>query len=95
MPAYVIADVVTTNLALMDEYRKQVAGTIRQYGGRYIVRSSAHQTLEGDWRPSRLVIIEFPSLARARRWYDSEPHKDQNALRLKAGRTSAVIVEGV
>ena len=94
MPAYVIADVTVTDPATMEEYRKQVPGTIARYGGRYLVRGGAHQTLEGEWKPNRLVILEFPSLAQAQRWYDSEEYRAPKALRMKAGRTNVVIVDG-
>ena len=95
MPGYVIAEVTVTDPATMDEYRKQVPATIAKYGGRFVVRGGAHQILEGDWKPNRLVVIEFPTLDAARRWYDSEEYRGPKALRIKAGRTNLVIVEGV
>lgn len=95
MPAYVLADVTVTDLPAMEEYRKQVPATLAKYGGRFLVRGGAHQTVEGDWKPTRLVVIEFPSLANARRWYDSEEYRAPKALRMRAGRTSVVIVDGV
>lgn len=95
MPAYVIADVTVTDPPAMEEYRKQVPATLAKYGGRFLVRGGAHQTVEGDWKPTRLVVIEFPSLADARRWYDSEEYRAPKALRMRAGRTSVVIVDGV
>jgi uncharacterized protein (DUF1330 family) len=95
MPAYVIADVTVTDLPAMEEYRKQVPATLAKYGGRFLVRGGAHQAVEGDWKPARLVVIEFPSLADARRWYDSEEYRAPKALRMRAGRTSVVIVDGV
>ena len=95
MPAYVIADVAVTDPALMDEYRKLVPATIAAYGGRFVVRGGAHQKVEGDWSPSRLVLIEFPSMEQARRWYDSEEYRAPKAMRIKAGRTNLVFVEGV
>jgi uncharacterized protein (DUF1330 family) len=95
MPAYVIADVTVTDLPAMEEYRKQVPATLAKYGGRFLVRGGAHQTVEGDWKPTRLVVIEFPSLADAQRWYDSEEYRAPKALRMRAGRTSVVIVDGV
>ena len=70
MPAYAIADVTVTDATAMEEYRKQVPATIAKYGGRYLVRGGAHEALEGEWKPNRLVILEFPSMAQARRWYD-------------------------
>ena len=95
MPAYVIADVTVTDPPAMEEYRKQVPATLAKYGGRFLVRGGAHQTVEGDWKPARLVVIEFPSLADAQRWYDSEEYRGPKALRMRAGRTNVLIVDGV
>lgn len=95
MPAYVIADVTVTDPPAMEEYRKQVPATLAKYGGRFLVRGGAHQTMEGDWKPARLVVIEFPSLADAQRWYDSEEYRAPRALRMRAGRTNVLIVDGV
>ena len=95
MPAYVIADVTVTDPATMEEYRTHVPATLAKYGGRFVVRGGAHQTVEGDWKPDRLVILEFPSMEQARRWYDSEEYRAPKAMRLKAGRTNLVMVEGI
>jgi uncharacterized protein (DUF1330 family) len=95
MPAYVIADVATIDQALMDEYRQQVPGTLAKYGGRFLVRGGAHETVEGTWKPTRLVVLEFPSMDDARRWYDSEEYTGPKALRMRAARTDVVLVEGV
>jgi len=95
VPAYIIADVTVTDPAAMEEYRKLVPATLAPYGGRFVVRGGAHQTLEGDWKPNRLVVLEFPSLEQARRWYDSEQYREPKAMRLRAGRTNLVIVDGL
>jgi uncharacterized protein (DUF1330 family) len=95
MPAYIIADVTTTDQATMDEYRQQVPATVEKFGGRFLVRGGALQSVEGTWKPNRLVIIEFPSLARAREWYDSKEYAGPKDLRIKAGRTNLLMVEGV
>jgi uncharacterized protein (DUF1330 family) len=93
--AYIIADVTVTDPAAMEEYRKRVPATLAPYGGRFIVRGGAHQTVEGDWKPNRLVVLEFPSLEQAKRWYDSEEYREPKAMRLRAGRTHLVIVDGL
>lgn len=95
MAAYVIADVEVKDPAVFDEYRKQVPGTIEKYGGRYLVRGGATDVLEGEWRPRRLVVLEFPSVAVARRWYDSEEYRAPKALRRRATVTNLVLVEGL
>ena len=95
MPAYVIVDVTVTDQATMDEYRKQVPATLAKYGGRFLVRGGAHQTIEGSWKPNRLVVLEFPSMEQAKRWYDSEEYREPKALRLRAGTANLVMVEGI
>jgi uncharacterized protein (DUF1330 family) len=95
MPAYVIVDLTVTDLPTMEEYRKRVPATLAAYGGRFLVRGGAHQTVEGDWKPNRLVILEFPTMDQAKRWYDSEEYREPKAMRLRAGRGNMVMVDGV
>ena len=94
MAAYVIANVNVKDPALFEQYRKQVPDTLARHGGRYLVRGGQHQTLEGSWTPARLVVLEFPSLEQARRWYDSEDYREPKALRMKCALTDVVLVEG-
>jgi uncharacterized protein (DUF1330 family) len=94
MPAYIIASVTVKDPALFEEYRKQVPATIAKHGGRYVVRGGATQRLEGEWNPSRLVVLEFPSMEQARRWYDSHDYEGPKALRMKCAATDLVLVEG-
>ena len=94
MPGYVIADVEVTDLAAYEEYRKLVPATVAKYGGRYLVRGGAHEVREGDWREAGVVVLEFRSVAEARRWYDSEEYRPARAIRHRAARSSVLIVEG-
>lgn len=95
MAAYVIVDLTVTDLPTMEEYRKQVPATLAKYGGRFLVRGGAHQTVEGDWKPNRIVMLEFPSMEQAKRWYDSEEYREPKAMRLRSGRANMIMVEGV
>jgi len=95
MPAYVIADLEVTDPTGFEEYRRRVLPTIEQFGGRYLVRGGAHEVVEGGWRPKRVVVVEFPSMAQLRRWYDSEEYRGPKAIRLRTARTDVVVVEGV
>ena len=72
----------------------QVPATIAKHGGRYIVRGGKTERLEGEWMPSRLVMLEFPSLDQARRWYDSEDYRGPKALRMTCAMTDLLLVEG-
>lgn len=95
MPAYVIAQIEVTDTDRYDEYRRQVAATIEQYGGRFLVRGGAHRTLEGDWQPGRLVVLEFPDMQALDRWYGSQEYGPLIILRQSASTGSLVAVEGV
>jgi uncharacterized protein (DUF1330 family) len=94
MAAYVIANVDIKDAALFEQYRKQVPDTLARHGGRYLVRGGPHETLEGTWTPSRLVVLEFPTLEQARRWYASEEYREPKALRMKSALTDVVLVQG-
>jgi len=95
MAAYVIVDLTVTDRPLMEEYRKRAPATLTPYGGKFLVRGGAHQTIEGDWKPNRLVVLEFPSMEHAKRWYHSEEYREPLAMRLRAGRANFVMVDGV
>ena len=95
MAAYVIAEVDVQDAALFEEYRKLVPPTIAQYGGKYVVRGGATETKEGGWAPTRLVVLEFPTMARAREWYHSPEYAPALAMRLKAAKGRLILVEGV
>lgn len=95
MAAYLIVEVETTDAELMAEYRKHTPGLIAKFGGKFIVRGGETEALEGGWTPPRLVMIEFPDMAAARRFYHSEEYKPVLAMRLKAGNCRAVLADGV
>ncbi len=94
MAAYVIVDLEVTDPARYAEYRQRVPATLAAYSGRFLVRGGEHEVVEGSWRPRRLVVLEFPSLAQARRWYDSEEHREPKAIRLTASNAHLVVVDG-
>ena len=94
MSAYVIGDIEVTDPAAYEEYRKQVLAVVTQYGGKFIVRGGRIDPKEGGWTPKRLVLLEFPSLAQAQKWYDSPEYAPLIKLRQKASRGRLIIVEG-
>jgi uncharacterized protein (DUF1330 family) len=64
-------------------------------GGRYLVRGGELAVFEGDWQPSRLVVLEFEDLAAARRWYESEAYQEARELREGAAHLRVVAVQGI
>jgi uncharacterized protein (DUF1330 family) len=94
MTAYVIADIDIHDQDAYREYSALVPDTLRPYGGRFLVRGGAFETLEGDWRPRRVVVLEFPSADHARRWYGSQEYAAPMAMRHRASTGKLVLVEG-
>ncbi len=95
MAAYVIVDVDVTDQARYDEYRKLSGPSVAAYNGQYIVRGGAVETLEGDWLPKRLVVIEFESVDQAKRWYNSPEYIEARRVRQGAATFNMIVVEGV
>jgi uncharacterized protein (DUF1330 family) len=93
--AYVIVEVNVTDPQLFGEYAKGVPATIAAYGGKYVVRGGAVESKEGGWTPKRVVVLEFPSLEQARKWYHSPEYKPLLEMRLKAANAKLILVEGV
>lgn len=96
MSAYCFVDVLRIkDIAKMEEYKRQVGPVVKKFGGRYLVAGGKCDVAEGQWRPTHPVIIEFPSLEQAHRWYDSEEYRDLKALRLAATEGTLVFIDGV
>jgi uncharacterized protein (DUF1330 family) len=93
---YVLVDVIVSNPDEFKKYAVEAPASARALGGEYLVRGDHIQVLEGQWSPSRLTVIQFPSFDVAKQWYDSEQYSQARAKR--AGTTSRfnmVLVEGV
>jgi uncharacterized protein (DUF1330 family) len=94
MPAYVIAEIETTDPAKMEEYRKRAPASVAAFQGKYIARGGTTAVLEGSWTPSRIVILEFPSLDQAKRWYASPEYAHAKEARKGGGTMRVIAVEG-
>jgi uncharacterized protein (DUF1330 family) len=95
MPAYLIVDLDVHDPAGMREYLEGVPKTLAKYGGRYLVRGGKFEIVEGNWQPTRVVLVEFPSMEQAKLWYDCEDYKELRAARFKSATSDIVLVEGV
>ncbi len=95
MPAYVIADVRITNPGDYAEYVRRVPATIAQYGGRFVIRGGKAEDLEGDWHPERIVVVEFPSVEQAKKWWDSAEYTAVRTIRQRTSASRLIVVEGV
>jgi uncharacterized protein (DUF1330 family) len=94
MAGYLIANIEVTDAKGFDEYRQKVAPLIAQFGGRYIVRGGEVRRLEGNLPVSRLVVLEFPSLDAAQRFYDSPEYQPLLKIRLASTKSDVVLAAG-
>ena len=95
MPAYVAVQIAVRDPETYERYKQLAPPSIAAYGGRYLVRGGATETLEGTWRPRRLVVLEFPDAERARAWWASPEYAEAKGLRQSCAETEMLLVEGV
>jgi len=92
---YLIANITVTDPDRFEAYREAVPPLIAAHGGRYIVRGGKTEAVEGTDPYRRLVVLEFPSLAAAKAFYESPDYAPVLRIRLAASEGQVVLVEGV
>ncbi len=95
MTAYLIVDVALRDAPRYEEYKQQVPVLIARYGGEYLVRGGAHEVLEGEWRPTRLVLFRFPSRDAIKAFLADPDYQPLAALRHAIADSSLVAVDGL
>lgn len=95
MPAYVIVEVEILDPVAYERYKPLAPLAVAAYGGRYLARGGRTDSLEGGGGSPRIALIEFPSLARAREWWESDQYAAAREVRRNAARVRMVAVEGV
>jgi len=94
MSAYIVVEVEVEDPVRYEDYKKMVPPSLEAFGGRFLVRGGKVETLEGAWTPNRLVIVEFPSVERAKAWWSSAEYAEAKALRQATAKTKLIVVEG-
>lgn len=95
VPAYVIIETDVHDPEQYERYKAASPDSIAAGGGRFVARGGELAVLEGDWHPSRLVVLEFDDLEAAKRWYDSPGYREVRRLRESAATLRVVAVEGL
>ncbi len=95
MTAYVILDIDVEDPTAYREYAALAPATVEAYGGKYLARGGHAETLEGEWIPKRLVILQFESVERAKQWLDSPEYAPVKRLRHQAASSNTVVIEGI
>jgi uncharacterized protein (DUF1330 family) len=95
MSAYVIAIVDVKDPVRYERYRQMVLPTITAHGGRFIARGGRTEVLEGAWTPQRVVIVEFPSVERAKEWWSSSEYSEAKEIRQATSEGTLIVIDGV
>ena len=95
MPAYIVVETDIHDPEQYELYKQATPGAVAACGGRFIVRGGEFAVLEGDWQPKRLVLLEFPDLEAAKRFYESPEYQDAKRLREGAARLNMIAVQGL
>lgn len=95
MSTYLISEIEISDPVMYEEYRKLVPPSLEKFGAKFIVRGGKCETMEGDWRPKRLVLCEYESNQRAWDWYNSPEYAKAKEVRQKSSTARIIFVEGV
>jgi uncharacterized protein (DUF1330 family) len=94
MKAYLVLDFSVTDLPGFLPYVDAIPAFIERHGGRYLVRGAAPRVMEGDWRPERMVILEFPSSKHAKAFLKDPDAQALFDVRHRTTNSKLVLVEG-
>lgn len=75
------------------EYIEKVVPVVEKYNGRYIIRSEKITPLCTNWKPNRVIIIEFDTKQNLEECFASEEYRKIAALRENSVDSKAIIVE--
>lgn len=95
MSAYLIVDTKIEDPEAYETYKAQAKPIAEKFGGTYRARGGELEIVEGDlWEPTRMVIIEFPDMEKARAFVNSEEYKPVAAIRHANAKCTVVILDG-
>ena len=96
MAAYLVVDTLLDNPELYEQYKLKAKPLVEQYGGEYLARGGALTLKETAlWSPTRLVLVQFPDVATANRFYDSPEYQEVLKISQQSARRTVVLIEGI
>ncbi len=94
MVAYVIAEVDVTDPVAYKLYADKAPGVTLPAGGKYLARAGHVEAFEGEPPKSRVVIIEFADMEKARQFYYGQAYQEIVPLRQAASKGRLFLVDG-
>ncbi len=95
MPAYAIfIKENTIDPAELEIYSGKAGPSLEGHPAKVLAAYGGHVTLEGPDHEG-VVIVEFPTLAAAKAWYESPSYREAREYRFRGAQYRAMIVEGL
>ena len=95
MSAYIIVRADVTDMEKWKEYAAAAGPASIPFGGKYLVRGGAMEGLENfEDEGKRVVVMEFPDMDSARKFYNSQEYQAAKAKREGAGYARFTLVDG-
>jgi uncharacterized protein (DUF1330 family) len=93
--AYLIGEMDVHDAKIYAQYALESPAAVTKYGGKFMARGGKTHTLEGEDPPSRIVVVEFPSVDAAQAFYNSSDYQAIIPQRQAGSRGRLFVVEGV
>ncbi len=94
-PAFLVAEVQVTDAEAYKPYIPRAAEIVAKHGGQYLARGGKTESLEGAEPAGRIAIVQFPSMAALKKFYDSSEYREVAPTRQKASKSRFFAVEGL
>ena len=95
MPGYIIATLNNINDPdAFAAYQKLASAVFDHYGAKFLLNSRNVETLDGDWQPSGVVVVEFESFVLAKNFYDSPEYQAVINQRFNSADSAVIVVDG-
>jgi uncharacterized protein (DUF1330 family) len=94
MKAYIVSFIDVHDEVLYQKYVERAPQTIVRYGGQYVARNGTKHAIEGELPNNRVVLMEFPSVEKAKEWYHSAEYQEVVKIRHSASSGKIFIIEG-
>jgi uncharacterized protein (DUF1330 family) len=94
MKAYLVVDLSIHDPEGFKPYIASIPACIARHGGELIVRGATATPVEGDWRPERMTIVEFPARENAQRFLADPEFRELAKIRHRTTTSKLVLVDG-
>ncbi len=94
MAVYLLIEITIKDRELYSKYVEMVPLIIEKHGGRYLARGGKVTPLLGDWKPERLILIEFDSIEQIHECFRSKEYLEIAPFREQSTISRSIIVEG-